>query len=84
MQHNEIKDKIKKLIIEVTDNEDAVNYPDTNLFDSGMVDSLGLVQLIAEIETIFELDISPAIIERSQWDTTNKIIIDIINRLNAK
>lgn len=48
--------------------------PDLALFDLGLLDSLGLVELIVALEKKLGVDISLAEIERSQWATPRKII----------
>jgi acyl carrier protein len=46
---------------------------DTPLFSSGIVDSFGVLELIAFLEEQFGVDIDPARYELSQFDTVRKI-----------
>lgn len=48
--------------------------PDLALFDQGLLDSLGLVELIVALDERLGIEISPAEIERSQWATPRRII----------
>ncbi len=56
---------------------------DLALFDQGLLDSLGLVELMVALSDEFGIDISPAEIERSQWASPRKIIAYIRERIEA-
>ena len=47
---------------------------DVALFDQGLLDSLGMVELILALSEKLGVDISPAEIEREQWATPRRII----------
>jgi len=47
---------------------------DLALFDESILDSLGTVELMVALSEIFNIDISPAEIDRSMWSTPRKII----------
>ncbi len=56
---------------------------DLALFDKGLLDSLGLVELMLALSDEFGIDISPAEIERSQWSSPRNIIRTIQERVEA-
>ncbi len=56
---------------------------DLALFDQGLLDSLGLVELMLAVSDEFGIDISPAEIERSQWASPRHIIRYIQERIEA-
>ncbi len=56
---------------------------DLELFDQHILDSLGMVELMVALADEFNMDISPAEIERAQWSTPRKIIADIERRISA-
>ncbi|GEL15847.1 D-alanine--poly(phosphoribitol) ligase subunit DltC [Pediococcus cellicola] len=47
---------------------------DGNLFDSGLLDSMGTVQLLLQLQSELGVDVPVSEFERSEWDTPNKII----------
>ena len=47
---------------------------DTPLFSSGIIDSFGVLELIAFLEQTFGVDIDPAYHDLSEFDTVEKIV----------
>ena len=75
---------IKSEVIEIIDElfmEDVSNMMDEDLFDAGVLDSMGTVELIVEIENRF--DIRVPVTGRDDWNTANKIIAGITELKNA-
>ncbi|MBU3092188.1 D-alanine--poly(phosphoribitol) ligase subunit 2 [Clostridium sp. CM028] len=68
-------------ILEEITGEDLHNESDVNLFDSGRLDSLGIIELIVELEDKAKIKLDPAIVERGDIETPNKII-DYIQTLS--
>lgn len=54
--------------------EDVSDMMDEDLFDAGVLDSLGTVELIVEIESIFNIKVPISEFGREDWNTANKII----------
>ena len=77
-------DKTIDLLAEVTESDRVRSEPDLPLFDAGLLDSLGIVTLIARLAEEFGIDISPAEFEREQWATPAKIVADIEQRTGSK
>ena len=50
--------------------EDVSSNMDVNLFDEGILDSMGSVQLLLELQNEFQ---------RSEWDTPAKIVAKVEN-----
>ncbi|MEG0274624.1 D-alanine--poly(phosphoribitol) ligase subunit DltC [Amedibacillus sp. YH-ame10] len=69
-----MKNEILEMLEEVCEDEIVKEDLDINLFDTGLIDSLGVTTLIVEIEMRFNISLSPTEIERSQMDTPNKLI----------
>lgn len=76
-------DKILSILAEVTESDRVRTEPDLPLFDSGLLDSLGIVTLISRLAEDFSLDISPAEFERDDWATPSKVVQDIERRLQS-
>lgn len=77
---NATADKTIDILAEVTESGRVRTEPDLPLFDSGMLDSLGIVTLIARLSDEFGIEISPAEFEREDWATPAKIVADIERR----
>ena len=56
---------------------------DTPLFSSGIIDSFGVLELIAFLEESFSADIDPARHDLSEFDTVEKIV-SLIGRLQQR
>ena len=77
---NATADRTINLLAEVTESNRVRTEPDLPLFDAGMLDSLGIVTLIARLSEEFGVEISPAEFEREAWATPAKIVADVERR----
>ncbi len=69
-----------RILAEVADSPRVLTEPDLPIFDSGLLDSLGTVTLIAQLSEEFGVDISPAEFDREEWSTPAKIVRDMERR----
>ena len=77
---------IKSEVIEIIDElfmEDVSNMMDEDLFDAGVLDSMGTVELIVEIENRFDIRVPVTEFGRDDWNTANKIVAVITELKNA-
>ena len=77
---------IKSEVIEIIDElfmEDVSDMMDEHLFDAGVLDSMGTVELIVEIENRFDIRVPVTEFGRDDWNTANKIIAGIVELQNA-
>ena len=77
---------IKSEVIEIIDElfmEDVSDMMDEDLFDAGVLDSMGTVELIVEIENRFDIRVPVTEVGRDDWNTANKIIAGIVELQNA-
>jgi D-alanine--poly(phosphoribitol) ligase subunit 2 len=58
----------------ITGTDQVKKDQDLALFDESILDSLGTVELMVALSEKFNIDISPAEIDRSMWSTPRKII----------
>lgn len=63
--------------------EDVTGMLDDDLFDSGILDSLGVVELIVHLEETFEIKVPISEFGRDDWSTVNKIIAGVKELKNA-
>ena len=77
---------IKSEVIEIIDElflEDVSDMMDEDLFDAGVLDSMGTVELIVEIENRFDIRVPVTEFGRDDWNTANKIVAGIVELQNA-
>lgn len=63
--------------------EDVSDIKDEDLFDAGVLDSLGTVELIVELENLFEIKVPISEFGREDWNTVNKIVEGVKELQNA-
>ena len=76
-----MEEKLIDLIAEICDTDDVRERLDIDLFEAGLLDSLGAIDLLVEIEEEFGVIIAPTELERSEMNTVNKIIERVKERL---
>ena len=77
---------IKSEVIEIIDElfmEDVSDMMDEDLFDAGVLSSMGTVALIVVIENRFVIRVPVSEFCRDDWNTANKIIAGITELKNA-
>ncbi|MGT2923965.1 D-alanine--poly(phosphoribitol) ligase subunit DltC [Streptococcus caviae] len=71
---------VKSEVLAIIDDlfmEDVSDMMDEDLFDAGVLDSMGTVELIVELESRFNITIPVSEFGRDDWNTANKIIAGI-------
>ena len=63
--------------------EDVSDMMDEDLFDAGIMDSMGTVELVLEIESKFNIKVPVSEMGHDDWNTANKIIEGIGELRNA-
>jgi len=76
-------EQVLNVLSTVVDSDEVVRNPDLPLYDLQLLDSLKTVELIVSLAERFQVDISPAEVERQQWATPRKIIAYMEQRLAA-
>ena len=77
---------IKAEVLEIIDElfmEDVSDMMDEDLFDAGVLDSMGTVELIVELENCFDIHVPVSEFGRDDWNTANKIIEGVTELRNA-
>lgn len=84
MDSNQIQEKIVGVLANISDNKNLKLDPETNFFDSGLLDSLAFIQFIVELSEGFKIDISPSQVERCDLETLSKATSFVSSNLDAK
>lgn len=77
---------VKAEVLEIIDDlfmEDVSGMMDEDLFDAGVLDSMGTVELIVELENRFDIHVPVSEFGRDDWNTANKIIEGVTELRNA-
>ena len=77
---------VKSQVIEIIDElfmEDVSDMMDEDLFDAGVLDSMGTVELIVELENRFGIRVPVSEFRRDDWNTANKIVEGVTELQNA-
>ena len=77
---------VKSQAIEIIDElfmEDVSDMMDEDLFDAGVLDSMGTVELIVELESRFGIRVPVSEFGRDDWNTANKIVEGVTELQNA-
>jgi D-alanine--poly(phosphoribitol) ligase subunit 2 len=73
--------RILDILREVTGDAEVATDLDVELFEAGLLDSLGIVTLLVSLEQAFGLIISPADVDRAAWATPRSLVADVERRL---
>lgn len=77
---------VKAEVLEIIDDlfmEDVSDMMDEDLFDARVLDSMGTVELIVELENRFDIHVPVSEFGRDDWNTANKIIEGVTELRNA-
>lgn len=76
-----MNEKILELLAEICETDEVKDDPELELFESGLLDSLGFAEFLVELEDQFDVVISPSEVERNQIDTPEKILELVLDRI---
>jgi D-alanine--poly(phosphoribitol) ligase subunit 2 len=57
--------------------EDLSDQLDENIFETGLMDSMGTVQMLLELQDKFGIAVPVSEFNRAEWDTPKKIIAKV-------
>ena len=69
-----MEEKVLEILEKVCENSVVREDRDIDLFETGLLDSLGFVELLVDLEDALGIVISPTETDRSQLSTPNKLI----------
>lgn len=69
-----MEEKVLDMLIEVTGSDDIAEEKDTDLFEAGLLDSLGIIEVLLKIEEVFGLKLQPTDLEREDMATVNNLV----------
>lgn len=78
----DVKEQVFAILETITESNDFRDNLDLDLFASGLMDSLGAVEMLLKFNEVFDVAVSPAEFEREEWATANKIIANLTERMS--
>jgi len=73
--------EVLEVLAEILHTREVFEAPDLRIFELGLLDSMGTVELILALSERFGIEISPAEIDRERWASPRLIVEDIERRL---
>ena len=77
----DVQDKVVELLIDVCGTDEVADEPDADLFEAGVLDSLGFTELLVGLEDNFGFSVPPTEVEREELSSVNKIVAFVNERL---
>ncbi len=69
--------RVTGILARITETQQVQQDLDLNLFDNGILDSFGMVELMVALGEEFGLEIAPTEVDRPLW-ATPRLIIDFV------
>lgn len=73
----EFKNEVINLLAEICQDEVIKENPDVDLFEAGLLDSFGTVELLVQLEERFGILVPITEFDRDTWNTPNQIAIQL-------
>lgn len=81
MTEAEARAKVLDLLEDVSGDPSVRDHLDDDLFELGFLDSMAAIELLVGLEDELGVSIAPTAVERSEMNTANKIIAQVVKRL---
>lgn len=69
-----MKERVFEILERICEDDIVISNPDIDLFESDLLDSLGFAELLADIEDELGILIAPSEVDRSTFNTPNRIL----------
>ena len=80
----EMSARILEILRRVAESDEVLHNPNLRLYDSGLLDSLGTVNLMAALADELGVEVSPAELDRDAWATPRLLTADVLRRMAAR
>lgn len=76
-----VRERVLDLLVDVCGDDAVRDHLDDDLFELGLLDSMGAIELLVGIEDELGVSIAPTAVPREQMNTPNKIIEQVEKRV---
>jgi D-alanine--poly(phosphoribitol) ligase subunit 2 len=73
--------EVLRLLVDVCGTDAIDSERDVDLFEAGLLDSLGVTQLLVSLEDDLGIKVPPTAVERDEISTVNRILTFVAERL---
>ena len=73
----EFHDQVIEFLVRFFQDNEIKEDPNMNVFDAGLLDSFGTVELLVEIEEQFGISVPITEFDRDTWTTPNNIAVQL-------
>ncbi|CRK81023.1 D-alanine--poly(phosphoribitol) ligase subunit 2 [Neobacillus massiliamazoniensis] len=73
----EFKNEVVSLLAEICQDDVIKENPDIDLFEAGLLDSFGTVELLVQVEERFGITVPITEFDRETWNTPNNIVKEL-------
>ena len=73
--------EVLRLLVDVCGTDAIDSERDVDLFEAGLLDSLGVTQLLVSLEDDLGIKVPPTAVEREEISTVNRILTFVAERL---
>ena len=77
------QDQLLDILADITGTDEVRVNPQLDLFETQVLDSMRVVELIVRLDETFSVSVSPADFDRTSWATPEKFLADMEARLAA-
>ena len=81
MTETEARAKVLDLLEDVSGDPSVRDHLDDDLFELGFLDSMAAIELLVGLEDELGVSIAPTAVERSEMNTANMIVAQVVKRL---
>ncbi len=72
------QETVLDILVEITGEDEVATNLELDLYDEGILDSLGTVQLLVELEDRCQVTVPVSEFDRDAWGTPQKIINEVL------
>lgn len=76
-----VRERVLGLLVDVCGDDAVRDHLDDDLFELGLLDSMGAIELLVGIEDELRVSIAPTAVPREQMNTPNKIVEQVEKRV---
>mgnify|MGYP003218853512 FL=1 len=76
-----VRKRVLDLLVDVCGDDAVRDHLDDDLFELGLLDSMGAIELLVGIEDELGVSIAPTAVPREQMNTPNKIVAQVEKRV---
>jgi D-alanine--poly(phosphoribitol) ligase subunit 2 len=82
LETESVESAVIGLLVDITNEPAIAQEPELDLFEAGLLDSLGAIELLVAIEERFGIQIAPTAVERQDMNTVSKVVT-VVRRMVA-